>query len=553
MNRLFTFLTVLLLLSISYTQAQTFPRTAEITDPSMLERGFGSIVAGVDFDGDGFPEIYAINTNMIDEPYELTPRIYKFEWNPTTSVWDSVWGTAAPVELQNTWPALAYGDLDKDNKMELYWAPVNNIGTDLNPARILVYEYSGTGEGMGVDDGFGGFEPNAKTSIVTTPSFNMRPIRIIIADVDNDMTDELIFVDRASGASDWHLGILSVDDIPDNGGGLETWTTEFSGVGDAFLSGTGNKWDLAVINNYIYLFDGNLTDGSKVWTVKYDGMGYQTFAGQDGIAGGNSSFKGSKVVDINNDGTKEILVAEWLGNTLGQGARVWLLQQAGDSLVSTELADFEPLGAVRLMAAGSGDIDGDGNLDFVFGSRYDVNNTARVPVFRLEYQGGDITNPANYVASILDSGYWANNGEMEVYVGNVDGDAADEILYTQGYSRGNPLDTPMPIVVLDLQTTPVSVEKETDAVPVQFYLDQNFPNPFNPSTEIKFGITEASIVDLRIYDALGREVAILMMNEYRSAGTYSVKFDASNLASGTYIYRMNAGANTISRKMQLLK
>ncbi len=553
MNRLFTFLTIFLLLSISYTQAQTFPRTAEIKDPAGLERGFGGVVAGVDFDGDGLPEIYAVNTNMIDEPYELTPRIYKFEWNPVTSAWDSVWGAVAPVELQNTWPALAYGDIDKDGKMELYWAPVNNIGTDLNPARILVYEYPGSGEGMGVDDGFGGFEPNAKTSIVTAPSFNVRPVRLVISDVDGDGTDEIIFADRAAGAGDWHVGVLSVDDIPDNGGGLETWTIEFSGVGDAFLSGTGNKWDLAVLNNYIYLFDGNLTDGSKVWGLRYVGGVWESLPGQSGIAGGNSSFKGSQVVDLDGDGTKEILVAEWLGNAVGQGARVWLLQQVADTLVSTEIVDLESLGAVRLMASAFGDIDADGNLDFIIGSRYEANNTAKVPVFRVEYQGGDITNPANYISSVLDSAYWTNNGEMEVYVGNIDGDAADEVLYTQGYSRGNPLDTPMPIVVLDLVTTPVSVELENDVVPSQFFVDQNYPNPFNPSTQIKFGITEAANIDLRIYDALGREVAVLISNQFMGAGSYNVKFDASNLASGTYVYRMTAGANTVSRKMQLLK
>ena len=79
----------------------------------------------------------------------------------------------------------------------------------------------------------------------------------------------------------------------------------------------------------------------------------------------------------------------------------------------------------------------------------------------------------------------------------------------------------MPLVILDLQFTPVSVEKENDVVPAQFYLDQNFPNPFNPSTEIKFGITEAANVDLRIYDALGREVAVLISNQFMSAGSYN--------------------------------
>ena len=551
MNRLLTLLTVLLLLSISFTQAQTFPRVAEISDPAGLEEGgWGGVITGVDFDGDGLPEIYACNTNMIDRPNELVPKVYKFEWNPVTSAWDSVWGATAPLQNQNTWPAFTWGDLDKDGKPEIYWAPVN-YGTYPELPRILVYEYPGDGsDNMGVDDGFGGWEPNAKTTIVSGDGVNLRPLRFVIADPDGDNTDELIFADRAT---DHHVGVLSVDDIPDNGGSLETWTTEFIGLGDINLSGTGAKWDVVALNNYIYTFDGNLTDGSLVWPIRYANGVWESLPGQSGIAGGNSSFKGAVTVDINNDGQKEILVAEWLGNGIGQGAKVWLLQQVSDTLVSTEIANLESLGAVRLQAAAFGDIDGDGNLDFVVGSRREINNTASVPIFRVEYQGGDITNPANYVSSILDSGYWANNGDMEVYVGNIDGDAADEVIYTQGYTRGNANDDKMPLVVLDLVSTPVSVEKETDAVPNQFFVDQNYPNPFNPSTQIKFGITEAANIDLRIYDALGREVAILISNEYLGAGSYNVKFDASNLASGTYVYRLTAGANTVSRKMQLLK
>ncbi len=225
-----------------------------------------------------------------------------------------------------------------------------------------------------------------------------------------------------------------------------------------------------------------------------------------------------------------------------------------DTLISYKIADFAPY-AVRLNGAGVGDLDNDGNPDMVFGARYMVGNTAKVPIFRVEYQGGDKTNPASsYTTSIIDSAYWDNNGDMDVIVvANLDGDASDEVLYTQGYTRGNPTDAPMPIILLDLQTTPVSVEQETDVVPSQFYVDQNYPNPFNPSTQIKFGITEAANIDLRIYDALGREVAVLISNQYMSAGTYNVKFDASNLASGNYVYRMTAGANTVSRKMQLLK
>jgi hypothetical protein len=555
MNRLAYFILFFLIAFTVNISAQLFNRAFELKDPSALETGFGGIIAGVDFDADGLPEIYVCNTNSVDRAYELVPRIYKFEYNTATASYDSVWGAVAPVNLldqQNTWPAFTYGDLDKDGKMEIYWAPVNYFTTIVNPARVLVYEYPGDGsDNMGISDGLGGFTPNAYTTIVTANSFNLRPLRFVIADPDGNGIDNLIFVDRA--ASDWHLGVLSVDDIPNNGGGLETWTVEFNGLADINLSGTGSKWDLAVANNYIYLFDGNLTDGSKVWSVRYVGGNWETLPGQSGIAGGNSSFKGAEVVDLNNDGTEEILVGEWLNNTIGQGAKVWLLQQDGDTLTSTEIADLESLGAVRLQASSHGDLDADGNLDFVIGNRYDVNNTANVPIFRVEYQGGDITNPANYVSSLLDSGYWNLHGDFETYVGNIDGDPEDEVLYTQGYTRGVSNDDPFPIVVLDNQFTPVSVEKETDVVPNQFFVDQNYPNPFNPSTQIKFGITEAANIDLRIYDALGREVAVLISNEFLGAGSYNVKFDASNLASGTYVYRLTAGANTVSRKMQLLK
>jgi hypothetical protein len=541
----------------------TFPRAAEITVPAGLEEGgFGGIVAGVDFDQDGLPEFYACNTNMVDRPNELVPKIYKFEWNPTTATWDSVWGAVmSDIPLQNTWPGFTTGDLDKDGKPEIIWAPANYLSDpeNLNPARIIVFEYPGDGsDNMGVSDGFGGFFPNAKSNLFLGDNVEMRPIRLIIADIDGDNTDEIIFADRRSAPSytntaDWNFGVVSVSDIPDNGGDLETWTVEANGAGDLNISATGNKWDVAVLNNYIYLFDGELTGGSGVWPVRWNGTAYETLPAQYGIAGGNSSFKAAITYDVDGDNSDEMIVGEWLDATVGQGANVWLLKQDGDTLTSTLIADLEPFGVVRLNSVAAGDLDNDGKVDFVFGSRYEANNTSKVPILRLAYQGGDITNPASWVASLLDSGYWNNNGDMEVYVGNVDGDPADEVFYTQGYTRGNSNDTVMALVLLDPQVTPVSVEKESNLIPSEFYLDQNFPNPFNPSTTIKFGLNKAANVDLRVYDALGSEVAILVSNKYMEGGSYNVKFDASNLASGIYIYRLTTGDVVISKKMQLLK
>lgn len=546
MNRLLTFAAILsIILTTQIFAQQNFQRVFEIPTATYEEGGFGGIIAGVDFDGDGMPEIYACNTNMIDRPGELIPRLYKFEWNGTE--WEMVWSTTSEIPAQNTWPALAWGDLDKDGKPEIYWGPVNflNATTNPNPDRILVYEYPGDGsDNMGVDDGFGGFLPNATTTLTSDDMLNLRPIRFVIADVDNDGDDELIFCDR--GSSEWHFGVVSVNDIPDDGSGLETWTIEANGLGDFNLTGTGAKWDLAVLNNYIYLFDGV----GQVFPVRFQGGVWESLAPQAGLAGELSSFKGSVVVDIDGDGNDEIVVGGWFG-----GAKVYVLRQVADTLQSFEIADLSGLGGWRLNGAAFGDLDNNGNVDLVFGSRHDALNSVNNPVFRVSYQGGDITNPANYVSTMIDSLLLTTGGDLDVVVvANIDGDDADEILYTQGYTRGNPTDEPADIAMLDLNfTPPVGVEKENSGIPSNFFVEQNYPNPFNPSTVIRFGITEATNVDLRVFDVLGREVAVLVNNQNLEAGSYTANFNAEGLASGIYIYRINAGNNTTSMKMQLLK
>ena len=81
---------------------------------------------------------------------------------------------------------------------------------------------------------------------------------------------------------------------------------------------------------------------------------------------------------------------------------------------------------------------------------------------------------------------------------------------------------------------------------------QNYPNPFNPSTTIKFQIPNSSFVNLKVYDVLGNEVATLV-NEEKPAGTYQLSFDASNLSSGIYFYKLQAGNIVETKKMILLK
>lgn len=94
-----------------------------------------------------------------------------------------------------------------------------------------------------------------------------------------------------------------------------------------------------------------------------------------------------------------------------------------------------------------------------------------------------------------------------------------------------------------------------DAAPevaATFELKQNYPNPFNPTTQIPFELKEAGDVTLKVFDLTGREVATLL-NGYQSAGSHTVAFDGSGLASGTYLYKLDVNGNQFSRTMVLMK
>ena len=89
-------------------------------------------------------------------------------------------------------------------------------------------------------------------------------------------------------------------------------------------------------------------------------------------------------------------------------------------------------------------------------------------------------------------------------------------------------------------------------IPNKYELSQNYPNPFNPATKINFSLPQGSDIKLTVYNMLGQQIEVLA-NGFRNAGTYELTWDASNLASGVYIYRLETGSTVISKKMMLLK
>jgi hypothetical protein len=96
------------------------------------------------------------------------------------------------------------------------------------------------------------------------------------------------------------------------------------------------------------------------------------------------------------------------------------------------------------------------------------------------------------------------------------------------------------------------VKKTDTSIPQRFYVDQNYPNPFNPSTDIQFGVPSKSFVSVKVFNVLGQRVATLV-NDVRSAGVYTVNFDAANLSSGVYFYRVQVGNSVETKRMVLMK
>lgn len=140
----------------------------------------------------------------------------------------------------------------------------------------------------------------------------------------------------------------------------------------------------------------------------------------------------------------------------------------------------------------------------------------------------------------------SNNGHVGGFtsVCDVDANAAESAVYTQTYFGWS--------VEKWNFTGEVSIDPIADIIPTEFELRQNYPNPFNPETTIEFSVLEANDVALEIYNVLGQNIAVLV-NDRLGVGTYKVTFDASNLPSGVYFYKLTAGNNQAFKKMLLTK
>jgi hypothetical protein len=163
----------------------------------------------------------------------------------------------------------------------------------------------------------------------------------------------------------------------------------------------------------------------------------------------------------------------------------------------------------------------------------------------------EVTLPASVVDGLLVAAGVADDASADLLWNVRVSDGVDTLAVSSDYDIDS--NTFTPIYRAITLTNSASVNNEVVAgLPEKFDLKPNYPNPFNPSTRISFDLPESAEVRLTVFDVLGRQVATLV-NQPMKAGSHTVNFDAQRLASGVYIYRLEAGSFSMTRNMMLIK
>ena len=286
---------------------------------------------------------------------------------------------------------------------------------------------------------------------------------------------------------------------------IQTTDGGFAAAGYTASFGAGNS------DMYIVKLDSN---GALQWNRTIGGTNYdnatsiiQTTDGGFAVAGYTGAFAAYDyyIVKLNASGT-----VQWSKAIGGSG------DDGAYSIVQTTDGGFALAGYTKSFGSGSGDfyivkLDSNG---FTCGDITSLTSTATAP-------SPTITTPNSTVITL------------------------------------NPIITsPTPTVsfggtITDICSL-VGIEQDANEIPASFDLHQNYPNPFNPSTSISFNLPSRSFVSLKIFDVNGKEVTTLV-NQELAAGNYSRKWDASDLTSGVYFYRLQAGSFSETKKLILLK
>jgi photosystem II stability/assembly factor-like uncharacterized protein len=247
------------------------------------------------------------------------------------------------------------------------------------------------------------------------------------------------------------------------------------------------------------------------------------------------------------------------GIIVGSSGRTFVTDDGGATW------NFENNSSSTLYAVGIETASSDTSATYTVGSLAFImrNSQVIVPVelasFTASVSGNDVTLNWITATELNNLGFYVERQESEQWI---------EVGFVEGYGTTTEpkdyvfVDKNVPagtyyyrIKQVDFDGTAKYYEHEQEievAAPVSYDLSQNYPNPFNPVTKIKYSVPADGFVNIAVYNVLGEKV-VEIVNSMQKAGRYEVTFDASNIASGMYLYRMEAGNFVSIKKMMILK
>jgi hypothetical protein len=412
--------------------------------------------------------------------------------------------------LQTLYPptVVKFFDIDEDNNLDLI------IGLDANSVQISF------------GDGTGGFP----LSLVLESPGRVRSMEVGIL---NSIQEPRLFLTIEAGGGFPPLSSFL--------GFIEEWQPGYWDIWPILEPGTNNPDtihsvmdDFAIANldsepnHEIFALTAGTLGDAYIFNDTIISGSFHSYATHYRYIFGNIASSGTssiEIADFDGDGDKDILSTGYDSDEL------ILIKNQGDLVFSDEEIITRQTEGFVVM-----DYENDGDKDIVTVNRRLETNG--ITVFLNDGFGNFITRENCYFP-------YADGVPWSIIASDFDLDGRTDIAITST--------TDSLYVLYNLSGGTVGIHDQIiEEVPTSFSLEQNYPNPFNPTTTIQYSLPFSEKVSLKIFNLLGEEVKTLT-DEYQDAGKHSVQFNANNLASGIYFYRLQAGSFIETKKMILIK
>ncbi|MBK8947134.1 MAG: T9SS type A sorting domain-containing protein [Ignavibacteriae bacterium] len=549
---------ILFVLSISIYSQSNWDVVWSLAEKPFLGSGAASeisiVKAGFDTDQDGWGEFMCGWTDL--------ERNFVLMYEATAdNTYDLVWYWEFPVSV-NTFPGIAVGDLDNSGKVDIV-ITLPTVAADDSPPRLWFFEWNGvTGENKYGKGDLGSVTAHKSWNFNLDNGLDFRPFGLTIEDIDKDGKNELIcgvrmgdrgreiFVVSATGALTG-FGSFKIEFNHQEffDGSLYSVTT-----GDLDNDGKREIYAAVWANMTLRIFECN-GDSQYELVTSLDSMSTTDYGAVDAL----------RVADANKDGINELY---WAGS---ESENTMFIVTGINDVSQITPEDIKPFFHIPVTADGGlksmyiADPDNDSNIDLMIGGERNGQ------VFDLEYNGtGDPADSSSWTLNILFD-IWEESGLSPtdsvvltprmfygMPAGDMDKDGKSEYVFTN-YSADFSVWANDKYLWMIESDVAVSVENPKNIISSNYNLEQNYPNPFNPNTKISYSIpnvassfSSSQIVQIKVYDILGKEISTLV-NEQKPAGNYEVNFNAVNLPSGIYFYKIQVGEFSEIKKMTLLK